>query len=392
MPSLTRVRAATAAVLTAAAMAVVAPSSSGAAALSTTPSRPRSAAADGDSPAALLRANRMGPADPRNPTNPLAGRYWGVYRGNADPAWPAFVRSRGATRKALAQIALRPKAKFFGDWIPNSQIRAKMRDYIRSSVQGHPGALIQLTLFRMVPWEGEACRRLPTSAERASYRHYVDIVAQTLGRRHAAVVLQPDGPFLQCVPHGSDVPASLLRYAVRTLSAQPHVSVYVEMGSADWFRDDVSRPVPMLIDAGVAQARGFALDTSHFDSVARQIRFGAKIAKALAARGIAGKHFVIDTSDNGHAFTGEWWQRHHPGTPLGYAPPCSHRGQTHCVALGIPPTTEVASSRWGLSPTLQKLAGTYVDGYLWISRPWLDHQSGPFVLERALREIRYSPY
>jgi endoglucanase len=334
----------------------------------------------------------MPPASAANPGNPLAGRDWGVFRGAADPAWQPYLRASGTRKQKLAAIALTPKAKFFGAWISDSEIADKVREYVDNSTGGDPDTLVQLTLFRMVPWEGEACERLPTKAERRSYKRYVDIVAQTLGDTRAAVILQPDGPFLHCVPHGSSAPADLLSYAARTLSAQPHVSVYVEMGSADWFRDQPADAVRMLRSAGVQYARGFALDTSHFDSVARQIDFGAAIVSGLAAAGIPNRHFVIDTSDNGHPFTGAWYHEHHPSKPLGYAEPCGSVGQRHCVALGIPPTTDVGSSAWGLSDRRAAVAEKLVDGYLWVSRPWLAHQSGSFSLDRALAEIRYSPY
>ena len=346
--------------------------------------------ADGSRSAALTVAMPAAPA--ANPTNPLAGRPWGVYRGGADPAWAPYVNASGWRKRLLATIALTPKAKFFGAWIPDSQVAAKVRQYVDTATGGDPDVLVQLTLFRMVPWEGEACHRLPTKAERASYRRYVDTVAHTLGDTPTAVVLQPDGPFLRCVPHRSPVPAALLSYAARTLSAQPHVSVYVEMGSADWFRDQPGDAVAMLESAGVQYARGFALDSSHFDSVARQIDFGAAIVDALAQDGIRNRHFVIDTSDSGHPFTGAWYHEHHPDRPLGYAEPCRSDGQDHCVALGIPPTTDVGAATWGLSDRRVRTAERLVDGYLWVSRPWLAHQSGAFSMDRALAEVRHSPY
>jgi endoglucanase len=333
----------------------------------------------------------MPAASSSNPTNPLAGRDWGVYRGTADPAWGPYEKATGKRKQTLSTIALAPKAKFFGPWIPNSDIADKMSQYVANASGGDPNVLVQLTLFRMVPWEGDACKRLPTKAERASYKQYVDIVARTLGNQHTAIVLQPDGPDLGCVPHHSKIPADLISYAARTLSAQPHVSVYVEMGSWDWFRGKPAAAVKMLESAGVAYTRGFALDTSHFDSVAHQITFGSKIVAALAKDGIGDRHFVVDTSDNGRAFTGEWYHARHPG-PLGYAKPCHSAGQTHCVAVGIPPTTDVGSSAWGLSAADARTAERLVDGYLWVSRPWLAHQSGPFSMHRALAEVRYSPF
>jgi endoglucanase len=334
----------------------------------------------------------MGPASSSNPTNPLANHPWGVYRGTADPAWSPYLSASGTRKQTLAAIALAPKAKFFGAWISNGEIAEKVQQYVDNATGGDPDVLVQLSLFRMVPWEGEACRRLPTQAERTSYKRYVDIVAETLGGTRAAIVLQPDGPFLGCVPHRSSVPANLLSYAARTLSAQPHVEVYVEMGSADWFRDRPGDAVRMLESAGIRYARGFALDTSHFDSVGRQIDFGADIVAALAHDGIENRHLVIDTSDNGRAFTGAWYHAHHPHRPLGYARACGSATQRHCVALGIPPTTDVGNPAWGLSDRRAATAERLVDGYLWVSRPWLAHQNGSFSMKRALAEIRYSPY
>ena len=148
----------------------------------------------------------------------------------------------------------------------------------------------------------------------------------------------------------------------------------------------------MLRSAGVQWARCFALDTSHFDSVGRQLDFGAKIVAALAKDGIPHRHFVIDTSDNGRAFTGAWYHQHHPNKPLGYAKACGSAGQRHCVALGIPPTTDVGSTAWGLSAGRAQTAERLVDGYLWVSRPWLAHQAGSFSMKRALAEVRYSPF
>jgi endoglucanase len=335
----------------------------------------------------------MGPPTSSNPTNPLASRRWGVYQGLADPAWGPYLAASADQKKLLSRIVSQPKAKFFGAWIPNRDIASKVHEYIDNATGGDPSVMVQMTLFRMEPWESEACRRLPTMAERASYKDFADRFAHAIGNAHATVVIQPDGPFLRCVPHHSTVPANLLKYAARTIDAQPNTTVYLEMGSADWFRGEIRDAVRMLLDEGVAGVRGFALDTSHFDSVRNQVDFGTRIVRALAARGAGNKHFVIDTSDNGRPFTGEWFHQRHPySLAVGNADPCSSATQTHCVTLGIPPTTDVASTRWPLTATQRQLAAAYVDGYLWVSRPWLSPQSGPLNMQRALAEARWTPY
>ena len=83
-------------------------------------------------------------------------------------------RSTGTRRALLAKIALPPKAKWFGKWIPNAEISRKVDSTSPTPPAATPTSLVQMTVFRMVPWEHEACRRLPTRAERASYRQWTD--------------------------------------------------------------------------------------------------------------------------------------------------------------------------------------------------------------------------
>jgi hypothetical protein len=68
------------------------------------------------------------------------------------------------------------------------------------------------------------------------------------------------------------------------------------------------------------------------------------------------------------------------------------RRPIHRVALGVPPTIDVGAAAGGLSAARATAAEELVDGYLWVSRPWLAHQSGSFSVARALAEVRYSPY
>jgi hypothetical protein len=52
----------------------------------------------------------------------------------------------------------------------------------------------------------------------------------------------------------------------------------------------------------------------------------------------------------------------------------------------------VTSPRWGLSATARRLAGRYVDAYMWIGRPWLDNQDSPFDLQRTLQLAATTPF
>jgi endoglucanase len=162
--------------------------------------------------------------------------------------------------------------------------------------------------------------------------------------------------------------------------------VYIDAGAADW--PTAAQATQMLRAAGVGYARGFALDATHYDSTARQIRFGADVARRLGKDGIPGRHFVINTAQNGRPFT---YQQYH-GRGYDNAPVCRERRSRRCVTLGIPPTWRVADPRWRLSPSTRALATGLVDGYLWIGRPWLANQADPFDLSRALALARSTPF
>ncbi len=320
--------------------------------------------------------------------NPLAGRTWGVYQGRGDQAWAPYVNATGHRRELLAKIALRPKAKWFGAWIPESQIGAKVRAYIENAQAGDPEALVQMTDFRLKPWEHDACKRLPTASERAGYRRWTDNFAAAIGDAHVAMILQPDGPFALCAPGHSKMPSHLIRYAAKAFSALPNTSVYIDAGASDWLRDKPARAARILMPAGVANVRGFALNSTHYVSTARDIRFGAAVVRALARRGVPGKHFVINTSSNGRPFAGYTYA----GPNFDNARVCASRGDHRCVTLGIPPTLDVANPAWGLGSRNRARAARYVDAYLWFGRPWLYMQADPFDMQRALALARTTPY
>ncbi len=324
--------------------------------------------------------------------NPLAGRPWGVYEGDGEMAWAPYARASGETRTLLGKIALAPKAKWFGGWISNADIGDKVRGYISASLQqaGTSDALVQMSVFRMHPWEDEACHRLPTASEGSSYRDWIDRFADAVGDTHAALILQPDGPFALCAPHGSHAPSDLIAYASRVFSALPHTSVYIDVGAADWpieSQGGVDAATRIAIQDGVQYARGIALNTTHYSPTVDEVQRGADVVRALADQGIEDKHFVVNTSSNGKGFVFGDYRAPDPDN----ARVCeSQQDPGPCVALGIPPTYDFADPRWGLPEETVDLASRYADAFLWIGRPWLYDQNEPFVESRALTLARVS--
>jgi endoglucanase len=328
--------------------------------------------------------------------NPLAAHPWGAYQGKMEPAWTAWSQATGAAKGHLAYIATKPKDHWFGHWNPNDKIGDQVRDYITNSQDGNADALVQMAIFRVVPWEHDACNRLPTKAERASYRQWIDRFAAAVGNTPTAIVLQPDGPFALCAPHGSHVPSNLVSYASRVLSAQPRTSVYIEAGAADWPmfgpRGGVTAAVRILVRGGIEYARGFALNGTHYDSIPNEVERAVAIAKTLDKKGYPGRTAVINTSNNGHPFKFGQYTGADPTNPVVCRSTTTPASKT-CETLGIPPTTDVAAARWNLPTGTATLAAKYVDAYLWFGRPWLHHVgSQPFVTHRAIRLVKTTPY
>lgn len=348
-----------------------------------------------------------------NPTNPLAGREWGVYLGLQDPAMIGWSKLGQAEKDKLAPIAMMHKAKYFGRWISDAQAEQKTREYIEDTQAGDPDKLTIMTLFRMYPWEGEASvlKTLPSPADIASYKKFVNGMAQAIGSNRVAVVVQPDGFFAwkayetwknKVGRQKALVPAKLLAWTSKTLSqAGPNSTVYVDMGSEDWARGNVAPVAKFLKLSGVKYARGFSLNVSHKNYLDREIQFAKQVSQSLARMGLPGKHAVLETSDNGQPFHGS--EINPPGSPIYIQPgevlPCKTKTEKKpCTALGIPPTTDVDNPAWGLSAKDAKTAAQYVDAYMWVSRPWLPDQGeggtkfSPQYAELLLKTWTFSPF
>ena len=334
-------------------------------------------------------------AHPANAGNPLADRIWGVYEGPQDQVWAPYRAATGVEKELIGKIALRPRTKWFGSYLADSRVIDSVTDYIESSQKGDPTALVQMAVFRMKPWEHEACTRPSTPAEKASYVRWIDNLATAIAATPTLVVMQPDGPFLWCVPDRG-AKARLLTYATRKLSSLPATSVYIDAGAADWCENgkgaDPARCAAILKRTGVRYARGFALDSTHYTGPSQNIDHGTDIVNILARDGYGRKHFIIDTAKSGQPTS---WLDMIPSKRGGLnddARTCKRPGMRRCVTLGIPPTVDVADPQWGLSAADRALAAKHVDGFVWFGRPWLYKQADPFVKQRALDMGRSTPW
>jgi endoglucanase len=320
-------------------------------------------------------------------TNPLAGMTWGVYRGSLDDLYSAWKSAHGTDRRLLAKEALEPLMYWFGSWNQDALAGQVAQTYIRAQTKGDPAVLSQMAIFRADPWEGASCTELPTAQQVANYKEWISNWAKGIGNSRVVMDLQPDMPFLGCIPDHSRVPAQELNYAAQVFSALPHTTVYIDAGASDW--QSVSSVASLLREAGVQYTRGFALGATHYASTADELLYGQQVVRALGAQGITGMHFIINTAQNGRPFTVQTDRAEFKDQNV-----CDAAQSTQCVTLGIPPTTNVAGDPKadGLNNAEAAIAAQLCDAYLWFGRPWLENQHNPFELQRALDLAASTPF
>ena len=329
--------------------------------------------------------------------NPLAGGPWGVYHGSSDGVWPAYERASGTDKDLLAKVALQPRVRWLHSGIGIGELGDKIRSEIAQEQDGDPDTLVQFAWFRLWP-DGEGRRNRPLSGrEQADYRAAVDTAVRAIGDARVAIVLEPDlaltAPPMQRGAMATADPGvrqGLVAYAAKEFSSLPRTSVYLDAGDADWLSPE--KALAELENSGIEYARGFALGATHYSSVAMNVSYGADLVAALADDGHPGKHFVIDTADNGRAFTYPEYYDKHPHGDFDNAEPCGSSSDQRCDTLGHAPTWETDADSLGLSDEEARQAAAYVDGYLWFGRPWLVDQAAPFSLQRTLQVARSTPY
>jgi endoglucanase len=310
--------------------------------------------------------------------NPIAHMSWGVP--HDDDLWSAYQSATGSDRELLGRLAQKPQAVWLGWENPIAKVQAETAAAVAASQNGDPNALTEFATFELNPWEKRTANGVDkpavhgswnVSSDEAWYRN----MAAGIGGARALVVVQVDLPVALKIL--STAPERIDTYAARVLSAKPHTTVYIDGGTTGW--TSATHDAQLLIRNGIRYARGFALDDTDYDPTATEDEFGAKVVAALAKFGVRGKHFIVNTDENGQPYKPDQVK----GKGINDAPMCHGRIQTACQRTGIPPTAEVGSSLWQLGATATEDAKRYCDGYVWLGQPW-DIDNGPFMPQYAL--------
>ncbi|MFF9624943.1 glycoside hydrolase family 6 protein [Streptomyces griseosporeus] len=184
----------------------------------------------------------------------------------------------------MAKLASWPQAEWFTEGTPD-EVRAKVSSLVRRArAVGRTPVLVAYN----VP--GRDCTQYSSggAASSAAYRQWIDAFAAGIGTGKALVVVEPDGTALlpkDCGP-ATDPTGELtaariadLAYAVRTLKAKPRTAVYLDAGNVQW--RPVGEMAQRLLDAGVRDSDGFALNVSNTHPTEHNARYGTWIATCM---------------------------------------------------------------------------------------------------------------
>lgn len=221
----------------------------------------------------------------------------------------AWRRHRPSDAQIMTKLANQPQADWF-DYAGGvqSDVSQRVGQITRA------GRLPVLVAY-FIPHRDCGAYSSGGARDAAAYRRWVNRVAAGIGDRRTGVVLEPDAlADLHCLsPARQRERLALLRYGVQTLGTRPGVSVYLDAGNSHW------QPAAVmglrLRQAGVQDARGFALNVSNFGTDAQEISYGHRLS-ALSG----GLPFVVDTSRNGRgpSSANDWCNP--PGRGLGHPP------------------------------------------------------------------------
>jgi endoglucanase len=247
----------------------------------------------------ILDNDVIAPRDPANPLalatvpstgDPLAGASFFVdpqseaaHAAQQNPALDVIARQPGTARFG--------KFSFGSNGVPDIQT-AVSRYLSRAAVQ-QPGSVPLLATYRIL--HGLCGHASDSPSDTASYHNFIEGFAQGIGSSRAVLFLEMDSIItMPCLSrHGQTVREHELQDAISILTADcPHLVVYLDAGAADAL--SARDAAKYLRASGVAKIQGFFLNATHFDWTSREIRYGNKIS-ALTG----GKHFVINTGENG---------------------------------------------------------------------------------------------
>ncbi len=224
------------------------------------------------------------------------------------------------------EMSSQPIAEWLGDWTPNPGATAK--PFVDSAAA--KGQLAQIVAYN-IPHRDCGSYSAGGARDAGAYRSWIQSLASGIGNREAIVILEPDAlAQITCLgANDQKERLTLIAEAVNVFKSQTKAYVYIDAGTSAWVGADYMSS--LLQSANVANARGFSLNVSNFQTNASSANYGNTVSSK-----IGNKPYTIDTSRNGQGPGNDW---------------CNPPGR----GLGKKPTTTTNQAN--------------IDSYLWIKRP-----------------------
>ncbi len=248
-------------------------------------------------------------------TSPTAVSPAAVSAGQAAPSGTLYVDPRtqvsswlrqhpGDGRAAVirSRIASKPTARWF---VSDDDAR-----WVDAYVDGAAAAgKVPLLVAYNIPRRDCGSYSAGGAKSTASYLSWITRFANGVGNRKAVVLLEPDSLFyIDCLDAaGLRGRQDLLRRSVDILAAKaPKTTVYLDGGTLVHGTSGADM-AHRLAPAGIGKARGFFVNVANFRTDAEAEAFAGQVNRTLKDRhGVSPRHYVIDTSRNGHGSNGQW--------------------------------------------------------------------------------------
>jgi hypothetical protein len=298
----------------------------------------------------LLQDDPLETKDPENPLgyaqaptdgDPLQYVNWYVF-GADSPAGQAaahYASSNPSWAQAFHKIAYTPGSLTYRFWMwnqPAATLASTVEKYLADAEVAQPNTTVALSTYSLIHGYCES-----PAAIQSRFEDWITQLAHGIGNFRVVLYLEEDSLMeTHCLKRGQlKIRLQELAYAVNALSQDPHLLVYMDAGAPDgWLT--ARQTANALKQADVAQAQGFFVNATHNDWTTTDVHYGQQIARLLG-----GKHFIVQTDDNGRG-------------PLVPKDRKKYGNENLCNPPGR-----------GTGPLTWNTGYEYVDGFLWFNNP-----------------------
>ena len=215
-------------------------------------------------------------------------------------------------------------------------LSATVEKFLADAEVAQPNTTVALSTYSLVHGACES-----PAAIKSRFEGWITQLAHGIGNFRVVLYLEEDSLMETHCLNQSSLQTRLneLAYAVKALSVDPHALVYMDAGAPDgWLT--AAQTARYLKQADIAQAQGFFVNATHNDWTTTDVHYGQQIARLTG-----GKHFIVQTDDNGRG----------PLVP-------KDKRLSGNEDLCNPPGRGVGPLSWDTGYE-------YVDGFLWFNNP-----------------------